>query len=216
MKIFLNSWLLMTSVAVLALPLGVNAEQSAATEHKFEKARQYYTECRNADAAEFDKIRPQLKAFTDAEVMAETLADPVRFARLIAVVNDPRTMHVMMKCATEPVMWDTWMRGLTNPAKLMAAMSRFANPAVYMNWAMAPMNPALYAPAMTFMQPAYYTAWMNAMMNPAFYQPFYAFMDPAWYTPRIQWLTNPASYQPMLGLTSVTAPVPAKQKVQPE
>ena len=117
----------------------------------------------------------------------------------------------MMKCSTEPVMWDTWMHGLTDYDKLMRAAMRFMNPMVYMNWMMAPMNPAMYQPMMAFANPNYYMNWMNAAMNPTFYQPMFSMMDPNWYTPRLQWMTNPNSFQPLLGAFNLaeSAPQPA-------
>ncbi len=180
----------------------VQPDRQQAMEHKFEKAKEYYGECKHADGQQFDAIQPYLKAFTDAEVMADMMANPQQFAKLMMVVNDPRTMHVMMKCATEPVMWDTWMRGLSDPNKLMNAAMRFMNPMVYFNWAMAPMNPQMYAPMMAMMNPQYYMNWATAMANPAFYNPFFAMMDPNWYTARMQWMMNPNSYTPMFGMVN--------------
>ena len=81
------------------------AAASAEMEHKFEKAKKYYGECRGVDEGDFEAIKPYLKAFTDAEVMADMMSHPTKAAALMAVVNDPRTIHVMMKCSTEPVMW---------------------------------------------------------------------------------------------------------------
>lgn len=209
-----SSRLITLCCALLVVAAGARAaeQEPAAGEHKFELAKQYYGQCIGVEAEDFEKIRDQMKAFTDSEVMADTLADPMKTAKLMSVVNDPRTMHVMMKCSTEPVMWDTWMRGLTDYNKLMRAAARFMNPMVYMNWMMAPLNPAMYQPMMQFFNPAYYTAWMNAAMNPVFYQPFFSLMDPNWYVPRMQWMMNPASYQPLLGAveTPGAAAVPAE------
>jgi len=183
----------------LAVAGAAVAEQTAAPapEHKFEKAAEYYGQCKNVNKGDFDKIVPQLKAFTDSEIMAATMADPVKFAKLVEVVSDPRALHVMMSCATEPVMWDTWMRGLNDPAKLTRAAMVFANPNVYMAWMNGSMNPAVYTPIMNMANPAYYTTWMTAMSNPAFFQPFMVMADPNWYAPRMQWAMNPASYAPM-------------------
>jgi len=189
-----------------------NQDQADAAEHKFELAKQYYGQCAATDASEFDAIRPQLKAFTDMEVMAETMADPARFMRLMTVVNDPRTIHVMTKCATEPVMWDTWMNGMTDFNKMSRAMGHFMNPNMYMAWMMAPMNPAMYQPMMQMADPAYYTRWMNAMANPVFYQPITSMADPNWYTPRINWMMSPQSMQPMFNMMNMgnyLTPVPA-------
>ena len=202
--------------ATTALLLGsmANAEVTQKNpEHKFELAKQYYGQCQGVSEADFEKIRPHLKAFTDVAVMAETMADPAKFAKLVEVVNDPRTLHVMMKCSTEPVMWETWMRGLSNPVQMMNAGFRFMDPNVYMKWMMAPMNPAMYAPMFTMMNPAYYTRWMTAAMNPTVYQPFFAFADPNWYLPRMQWMMSPASYQPMMDMAGMfAAPSTAQTK----
>ena len=174
------------------------------TEHKFELARQYYGQCTNTEDAQFDAIRPYLTAFTDMEGMAQTMADPARLAQLMAVVNDPRTMHVMTKCATEPAMWDTWMAGMTDFNKMARTMGYFMNPNMYMNWMMAPMNPAMYQPVMQMGSADYYNRWMSAMMNPAFYQPVTSLADPDWYTPRINWMMNPQSMQPMFDMMNMS------------
>ncbi len=177
---------------------GVVTEEQRA--HKFDKAKAYYAQCQGVAEGDFAAIKEHLRAFTDMEIMAQTMADPVKFAELMRVVNDPRTMHVMMNCATEPVMWDTWMRGMTDWQKMYRAGAVFMNPAMYMNWAMAPMNPQVWQPMMVFMDPNYYMRWMHAGMNPAFYQPFMSMADPAWYTPRLNWIANPQSYQPIFGM----------------
>ncbi len=219
---------LTTAVAATLLSLGLaiggsvslaNEEKENTTEHKFELAKQYYGECAATDSSQFDAIRPQLKAFTDMEVMAETMVDPTRFMQLMSVVNDPRTIHVMTKCATEPVMWDTWMNGMTDFNKMSRAMGHFMNPNMYMSWMMAPMNPAMYQPMMQMANPAYYTRWMNAMANPAFYQPVMSLADPNWYTPRLNWMTNPQSMQPMFNMMNMGnyfAPVSTAGNTNPE
>ena len=217
----MNSRKLFATVMAALMVLGFNAvsavsaanqEQADAAEHKFELAKRYYGDCAATDASEFDAIRPQLKAFTDMEVMAETMADPTKFMQLMAVVNDPRTIHVMTKCATEPVMWDTWMSGMTDFNKMTRAMGHFMNPNMYLSWMMAPMNPAMYQPMMQMANPAYYTRWMTALANPVFYQPITSLADPGWYTPRINWMMNPQSMQPMFNMMNMGnyfAPVPA-------
>ncbi len=192
-----------TALAIATAPAFAADDRVAAMEHKFEKAKQYYAECQGVTAEDFEKIREDLRAFTDAEVMAKTLADPLRTARLMQVVNDPRTLHVMMKCSTEPVMWDTWMRGMTDYNKMMRAAMVFMDPSMYMKWMMAPMNPAMYQPFMAFMNPAYYTQWMTAAMNPTFYSPMFSLFDPNWYTPRIQWMMDPKSYEPLFGAMTI-------------
>jgi hypothetical protein len=174
-------------------------------EHKFEKAKTYYGQCKNVPEGKFEEIKPYLKAFTDMEVMAEMMADPVKFAKLMTIVNDPHTVRTMMLCSTEPVMWDTWMRGLTDYEKMTRAMYRFMDPGMYMRWMMAPMNPQVWTPMFQFMDPNYYAKWMVAFANPTFYQPFYAWMDPNWYAPRLQWMMDPQSFAPMFNAMNVTA-----------
>ena len=163
---------------------------STSSEHKFELAKQYYGDCTNADDSRFEQIRPHLKAFTDAEVMAKTMSDPGKFMELMAVVNDPHTIHTMTKCATEPVMWDTWLSGMTDFNKMARAMTMMMNPQVIMSWMAAPMNPKMYAPMMQMMNPEYYMKWMTAMTNPVFYEPIYSLANPQWYAPRINWMMN--------------------------
>ncbi|RLA37038.1 MAG: hypothetical protein DRR03_03055 [Gammaproteobacteria bacterium] len=168
-------------------------------EHKFELAKEYYAQCRGVDESDFEKIRTSLKAFTDAEVMVDTMADPVRFMKLMNIVNDPRVMHVMMKCSSEPVMWDTWMRGASDPDKMMRAMGRFMDPGMYMAWMMAPMNPQVMEQMTAMADPnRYLVTWPQGLSNPEFYQPFFAPLDPAWQQARMEWMMNPASYQPMI------------------
>ena len=177
------------------------APTANATEHKFELAKEYYAQCRGVDENDFEKIRTSLKAFTDAEVMADTMADPAKFMKLMNTVNDPRTMHVMMKCSTEPVMWDTWMRGASDPDKMARAMGRFMNPGMYIAWMTAPMNPQVMAEMTAMADPnRYLTTWPTALSNPTFYQPFMAWTDPAWQQTRLEWMMNPASYQPMMDM----------------
>jgi hypothetical protein len=188
-------------------------------EHKFELAKKYYGECKHTDSEEFEAIRPYLKAFTDVEVMADMMADPAKAMKLMQIVGDPRTVHVMTKCATEPVMWDTWMRGLTDYNKMFRAMMRFTNPMIYFNWMMAPMNPQTYTAMMGMMSPENLNRWFIASMNPAFYQPFFQPMvDPGWYTPRFNWMMDPRSYQPMMNMFMVPGmpqAIPAPQAAAP-
>lgn len=201
-----------TSSAAMANDEAAQAQNY--TEHKFELAKKYYGECAATDSSEFDDIRPYLKAFTDMEVMADTMADPTKFAQLMTIVNDPRTIHVMSKCATEPVMWDTWMRGMTDFNKMSRVMFKMMNPGMYMNWMMAPMNPAMYQPMMKMADPNYYNRWMAASMNPAFYAPITQMADPNWYTPRINWMMNPQSMQPMFNMMAMPLTMPASTPAQ--
>ena len=202
---------------VMVAGAAISADQAKAVdpaEHKFEKAKAYYGQCQGVAEGDFEKIKDHLKAFTDTEVMAEYMEDPVKFAQLVQIMYDPRTMHVMMSCATEPVMWDTWMKGLTDFDKMFRVGMRFMNPAIYMNWMMAPMNPQVWGPMMSAMDPNVWGRWSTAMMNPNFYQPMFAFADPNWYTPRINWMMNPQSFQPLYGMFNM--PVPAQTAAQPQ
>ncbi len=185
------------------------------TQHRFELAKQYYGQCQNADAEQFELIRPYLQAFTDMEVMADTMADPAKFMDLMAAVNDPQTMHVMSKCASEPVMWDTWVKGMTDFNKMSRVMTRFMNPNMYFNWMVASMNPATYTPFMKMSDPAYYNKWMTALANPTFYQPMTQMADPNWYTPRMAWMSNPQSMQPFFNMMSMSVPQATTAAVPP-
>ena len=80
--------------------------------------------------------------------MAKTMSNPEKFMELMAVVNDPHTIHTMTKCATEPVMWDTWLSGMTDFNKMTRAMTMMMNLQVIMSWMAVPMNPKMYAPMM--------------------------------------------------------------------
>ncbi len=178
-------------------PATAAEDAKAASEHKFEKAAKYYAECKNASRKEFDEIRPYLKAFTDSEVMAETMNDPERFFRLMEIVNDPRTIHVMMNCSLEPVMWDTWMRGLTDFPKLWNASVKLMNPQGMVKWMMAPMNPKIWGSMMRHMEPQRYVRWASAFTNEDFYKPLTSFLDTDWYEPRLAWFVDPQSYAPL-------------------
>ncbi len=200
---------ILTTAAVVAVTAtGALAEdRTKAMEHKFEKAADYYAECQGASKGDFAKIKSQLKAFTDVEIMAETMNDPEKLAALSAVVNDPHTIHVMTSCATEPVMWDTWMRNGTDINKMAAAMTKMMNPVGMMKWMMAPMNPKIWQAMMAHMSPEKYTKWTVAMANPTFYQPVTNLADAKWYGPRINWMSDPKSFAPMFAMfTSFTQP----------
>lgn len=199
-SLFLSSLVGMCMMLVSFAGHTQETDTESASGHKFELAKQYYGDCTNADDARFDKIQPYLKAFTDMEVMADMMADPLKFSSLMTVVNDPHTIHVMTKCATEPVMWDTWMNGMTDFNKMSRVAARFMNPGMYMAWMTAPMNPAMYQPMMQMMNADYYNRWMTAMMNPVYYEPMMSLANPAWYTPRINWMMNPQSMQPMFNM----------------
>lgn len=203
--LILTTLILSTAFLVSTLASGQEATEgngrTQAMAHKFEKARQYYGECKHTEAEQFDAIRPYLKAFTDVEVMTRIMSNPVEMTRLMNVVSDPRTVHVMMKCSTEPVMWDTWMRGMTDLNKLFRASLVFMNPMTYLNWMMAPLQPQVYSSLFGMLSPQNLGRWGIALTNTEFYKPLY---DPLtslnWYGPRINWIIDPQSYQPMLNM----------------
>lgn len=212
---------MMAALAITALFTAGTAfgEQQPAGEHKFEKAAAYYAQCSGASSADFDAIRERVKAFTDVEIMAQTMADPERFMQLAETVNDPRTMHVMMNCATEPVMWDTWMKGAADYPKMMRAATTMMNPATMMSWMMAPMNPKVWSAAMGHMNAEKYVRWSQAPANPEFYKPMTSMTDENWYKPRLAWMSNSASFEPIFkmftGFASAAAPAPASAPATP-
>ncbi len=195
------------ALAMLAAPAlaADDAAKDNAGEHKFRKAMGYYTECKAASAAEFEQIKPHLKAFTDSEVMAETVNDPEKFFKLMEVVNDPRTVHVMMNCSTEPVMWDTWMRGLTDFEKLTRASIKAMNPVGMFKWMMAPMNPKVWKSAVAHFDYNRYVRWGEAFLNPKFYRPITDMLtDYKWYEPRLAWFFKAETYtRPLANMTKI-------------
>ena len=132
-------------------------------------------------ATDYSEQCSTLGAFSDPEVMANTMADPNKFMQLIAQMSNPQTAQALMECSTNPQEWNTWMANMSNPTKMMNAAALFMNPQVYMNWMTASMNPQFYQTAMnTYMNPALYMQWMTLAANPSFYQPMYKVMDPNW------------------------------------
>ena len=194
------------SVAGIALMTApAFAAEDNAGEHKFQKAVGYYTECKHASAAEFNEIKPYLKAFTDSEVMAETVNDPEKFFKLMEIVNDPRTVHVMMNCSTEPVMWDTWMRGLTDFEKLTKASIKAMNPVGMFKWMMAPINGNVWKSMAAHLDYNRYVRWGQAFLNPKFYRPMTDMLtDYKWYEPRLAWFVKAETYtKPLANLTRI-------------
>ncbi len=196
------------TVATVALAAMMAAPALAADdagEHKFEKAKSYYTECQAASAEEFAAIKPQLKAFTDAEVMAETMNDPEKFFKLMAVLNDPRTLHVMANCSTEPVMWSTWLNGMTNYEKMTVASIKAMNPVGMFKWMMAPLNGNVWKSMAEHLDYNRYVRWAKATVNPKFYRPMTDMLtDYKWYEPRLAWFFKAETYsKPLANLTTV-------------
>lgn len=201
-----------TAIVAIAGTSAFAEDAKKDSEYKFEKAANYYAQCQGATNSDFEKIKEKVKAFTDAEIMAETVNDPEKFFALMAIVNDPHTINVMANCATEPVMWDTWMRNGTDMNKMTSAMTRMMNPAGMMKWMMAPMNPKVWQSMMAHMNAEKYTKWTVAMANPAFYSPAASMMDPQWYESRIGWMSNPESFAPFYSMFSMFGTTPKKEK----
>ena len=140
----------------------------------------------------------ELAVFYDPEVMANTMADPNKFAQFLVLLSKPETTQALMQCSTDPQQWNIWMAAMSNPTKMMNASAVFMNPQMYTNWMAASMNPQFYNMVMaTYMNPALYTQWMNAMSNPAYYQPMFKMMDPKWQQQSAAWMMDPTSYQQM-------------------
>ncbi len=82
----------------------------------------------------------------DPEIMAQTMANPVKFKQFMSVMSQPETMQIMLSCASNPEQWAAWMTKVSNPNKMMGTMMVFMNPQFYFNWTAAIMNPAFYKP----------------------------------------------------------------------
>ena len=136
-------------------------------------------------------------AFTDPEVMAQTMADPAKFNEFMVLISNPATTQALMNCSMESKQWSVWMANFSNPTKMMNAMVPFMNPQVYMNWMTASMNPQTYQFMNAYMNPAFYMQWMTASMNPQFYAPMYKMMDPTWAQQNTAWMMDPANYMSM-------------------
>lgn len=212
MKRFVKRFTAAMAILTIAGTAAVAQQASDPSDHKFEKAAEIYAKCNAATASDFEKIKDEIKAFTDAEIMAETVNDPEKFFALMDVVNDPHTIHVMASCATEPVMWDTWMRNGTDFNKMSSAMVKMMNPAGMMKWMMAPVNPEIWKSILAHMDPEKYTKWTLAMVNPEFYSPATAMLDPKWYDSRIKWMSNPDNFAPLVDMFSSLWQEPAKQE----
>ncbi len=218
MQVRFNQLVAAAIAVAMSATTAFGADQSTSTEHKFEKAKAYHAECEGVQAGEFEQIREKIKAFTDAELMAETMNDPEKLAELSTVVNDPHTIHVMASCASEPVMWNTWMRNGTDFNKMTAAATKMMNPAGMMKWMMAPMNPKIWQSMTAHMNPEKYTKWATAAGNPTFYKPVTNMADPKWYESRVQWASDPNTFTPftnMFAMFMPTATAPAKPAEKP-
>lgn len=123
-------------------------------EHKFEKAQQYSREFNpGATAADFEKLRPWLKAFTDVEIMADMFSSPREFLQWMNAISEPQAVYLMMKCSTEPVMWDTWLHGLTDFETMMRVSMRFTNPLPSRNPMVGMFDPQLYTTMIALFDP---------------------------------------------------------------
>ena len=192
------------AMAVVAAVSTGTAAMAADTEHKFELAADYYGECAGAESADFDDIRDQVKAFTDMEIMAATLNDPHKFFELLSVVNDPHSIHVMASCASEPVMWDTWMQNAFSLEKWGAASVAMMNPEGMVKWMMAPIDPQVWTSVLSHGDPDRYVKWGVAAVNPDFYSPVTNMLEVDWWGKRATWLTTAESYAPMLEFAGIS------------
>lgn len=117
----LNTVLTTTLLALgLALAGSVSFAGEAKTNasaHKFELAKQYYGQCTNTDSAEFDSIRPQLNAFTDMEVMAQTMADPAYYTRWMNALANP-TFYQPVTALADPAWYTPRMNWMMNPQSM--------------------------------------------------------------------------------------------------
>ena len=163
--------------------------------HRFTKAEEYFKKL-NPDASEEEwlRMRGHLRAFTDPVRLAQVMGDPVQAADFMAALSDPDAVHLMLRCAQEPIMWDTWLRVMTNPEKMMNAGLVFINPLVYFNWMMAPLNPQVYAKLAPLVESELWSDWAAKSANPTFYEPLYSWIDPQWSVDRIFWAMNPNTY----------------------
>ena len=126
----------------------------------------------------------KMKAYTDPNVMAATMADPTKFMEFMALMSNPQTSINMMNCGMESSQWNEIIANMTNPTNMMNAMSQFMNPQMYTNW-------------------------MTASMNPAFYSAPMKMADTKWQQETTAWMMNPANFQKMFEGMYNTAPVVA-------
>ncbi len=214
---------------VLGLGLGPTGHAAEATAldtcdlndpycHRFTKAEAYFNKL-NPDASEEEwlKLCVHLRAFTDPERMAQVMADPAQFAEFLVALSDPDAVHLMLRCAQKPIMWNTWMQVVTNPEKMMKAGFVVMNPFTYFSWMMAPVNPQMYANLTTFGDAHLWADWTRKGADPTFFEPLYAWLNPQWSVERTTWAMDPntygnmfvwftqglASYAPTAGTTTV-------------
>ncbi len=149
----------------------------------------------------------KLKAYTDPQVMAATMADPAKFMEFLAIFNDPQVPFRAMNTCLDQEQFNEIMAYMSNPASWMSASAQFMNPQMYMNWTAAMMNPAFYTSAMnTYMNPQLYMNYMAAFMNPAYYAQF---TDPKFVEKSTSWMMDPTSFQKMFEGMYNIAPVVA-------
>lgn len=192
--------------------LATGATATLAQEDKMEKAAEYYAECANANKEEFADILPKLRAFTDMEVMAETINDPQKLAELSVAVNDPRAIHVMTSCSMEPVMWTTWLKNMTDYNKMAKAMGKAMDPKGTYKWMLAPVDPKIWKTMAKHLSIEKLEDWGTAAVNPTFYKPLTDLVDTRWYGPRIEWFTKSESYAPLLKLVEPLTDLVTEEK----
>jgi hypothetical protein len=153
-------------------------------------------QCAKLSPHALTRVSPRLLAFTNGEIMADMLAEPAEFARLMEALIRPRNVGAMMSCAPAPVVWDSWIATLSNPEVMSAAASRFTHPGFFARWMMAPFDAEVQQSAARMMDPAGLARWSDALSRPGFYAPIMRFMDPGFYTARVQWLSDEKTFKP--------------------
>lgn len=153
-------------------------------------------QCANLSPSALTEVSPRLLAFTNGESMADMLAEPGEFARLMEALSRPHNVAAMMTCAPAPVVWDSWIATLSNPELMSAAATRLMRPEVFARWMMAPFDPEVQGSAARMADPAGLTHWADALAGPGFYAPMMRFMDPGFYTARVRWLSDENTFKP--------------------
>ena len=108
--------------------------------------------------------------FYDPEAMANTMANPAKFMKLMVVMSNPETVQTMMTCISNPEQWSVLLGKAANPEKMVNVMAVFMNPVTYANWMAASMNPQFYWHMFTNMNPGNYMQSMVTRMRSTTYQ----------------------------------------------